>query len=111
MHQRPLFMNVLTGGALGLAGDVICQQVLEKQEQFDWRRNFALTSFGGFYTGIVCYYVYKAYARILPPWFYKTPAREGMGGTMLDNFVHVPVTYTPAFFVYTGLIQGAGWEG
>ena len=36
--------------------------------------------------------------------------REGMASSALDNFVHVPVLYTPAFYVITELLQGFSWD-
>ena len=38
------------------------------------------------------------------------PLRCGLACSALDNFVHVPIVYTPAFYFFTGLLRGDGWE-
>jgi protein Mpv17 len=107
MHERPWTTNMVTGGALGLIGDVICQRSLEDCEQLDWRRMGALGVFGLVYSGGVNFAVYNSFSRVLPATLQTTPLRYGVGCTALDNFVHVPFLYTPAFYLSTGLLQGA----
>eukprot|EP00746_Dinoflagellata_sp_MGD_P146853 gnl/MRDRNA2_/MRDRNA2_79276_c0_seq1.p1 gnl/MRDRNA2_/MRDRNA2_79276_c0~~gnl/MRDRNA2_/MRDRNA2_79276_c0_seq1.p1 ORF type:complete len:196 (+),score=25.17 gnl/MRDRNA2_/MRDRNA2_79276_c0_seq1:90-677(+) len=103
----PLSTNVATGITLGFVGDIFCQKAVEKQDHINWRRNAALTFFGGFYDGGICYYIYGSYAsRILSRWWLQTPARSAVGCTLLDNFVHVPLLYTPSFFMITQMLQG-----
>ena len=107
LHEWPLTTNMATGGALGLIGDVICQRSLEDCEQLDWRRMGSLGVFGLVYSGGMNFAVYNSFARVLPATLQSTPLRYGLGCTALDNFVHVPFLYTPAFYLSTGLLQGA----
>ena len=107
LKTRPTITNFATGGALGAVGDYVCQRWLEDVPSFDYRRCMAMTAFGVFYSGGVSLMVYNSYRRILPAWFLRSPAREGLGSTVLDNFIHTPFLYTPAFYVSTGLLQGA----
>jgi len=93
---------------LGFLGDVVCQVAVEKRvaADFDFKRCFAMTTFGAAYQGGICYMLYSYYRRILPVWAMKTPLREGLGSTFIDNFVHVPLLYTPVFFWLTGALRG-----
>jgi hypothetical protein len=49
--------------------------------------------------------VYKSYS-FLPKPFLSTQLRTGLSCSLIDNFVHVPLLYTPAFYALTGLMQG-----
>lgn len=109
LAERPATANLITGASLGLVGDIICQKWLEgvSNDKFDVRRSFSMICFGGFYGGGVSFRLYNLYPKILPSWFMKTPLREGVASSLIDNFLHVPFLYTPAFFLTTGLLQGA----
>merc|ERR1712232_246405 len=47
-----------------------------------------------------------SYKYILPAFMQTTPLRFGVGGTLLDSFVHCPILYTPTFYITTNLMQG-----
>mmetsp|Transcript_16481 Transcript_16481/g.35540 ORF Transcript_16481/g.35540 Transcript_16481/m.35540 type:complete len:216 (-) Transcript_16481:226-873(-) len=111
LQQRPIVTNIMTGGTLGFVGDTVCQKVVERQERMDWRRCMAMTTFGTCYSGFVNYFVYRAYSRLLPEVLMRTPLREGVTCSMVDNFLHVPFFYTPAFYIITEGIQGNTFEG
>ena len=71
-----------------------------------WEEADELLCIGCFYNGNISIFIYGSYRKILPHRFIKTPFREGVSSSLVDNFVHVPFLYTPAFFVTTGMIQG-----
>lgn len=43
--------DIVAGASLALVGDAICQLTIERADKIDWRRAFAMCSFGAFYTG------------------------------------------------------------
>ena len=106
IKRRPLLSNILLGAGLGFTGDVLCQRVFEGQETIDNKRLLALTAFASLYQGGFCYLLYAQYRSVLPAWFLKTKLREGIGSSLLDNFVHVPFVYTPMYYVSTGIMRG-----
>lgn len=109
LREHPVKTNFVTGGFLATLGDVICQFGVERQEKLDLKRNFAMAMFGFFYNGHVSYRIYCAYPSILQrfaPSLMKTPLREGIASSSMDNFIHVPFLYTPAFYAITEMLQG-----
>ena len=62
--------------------------------------------FGTLVNGLWCTAVYPLYRRMLPAYWLAPPLREGVGSTLIDEFLHLPLIYTPAFFYMTGLVQG-----
>jgi len=110
LNSRPLLTNCVTGAALAFFGDVVCQKVVERQDQFSWRRALSVSTFGFFYNGGVCFLVYPLYRRMLPKYFLRTSKLEGVGSTCIDNFIHTPFFYIPSFFVATGILQGQSFD-
>lgn len=110
--KRAVLRDIFIGGSLGLSGDYICQKWIEGAEEIDPRRMFALSTFGAFYTGALCHYVYPWYivivVRHFPTIFTRSALGLGMGATVLDNFIHNPIFYIPAFYLYTDTVQGLG---
>jgi hypothetical protein len=114
---------------MALLGDLICQFAIEERslsppaeastatavaatgddQRFDARRTLAFTTFGCLYQGFVCYWVYNAYPLLLPASIVASNLQMGLAGSLLDNFVHSPLLYTPAFFLSVGLMQGQSW--
>lgn len=108
LARRQLRVDVVAGLGLACGGDVICQLGIERVEVLDWRRTAAVSTFGGFYTGLICHFVYPMYpvwARLLAPSFSRTTVGQGVLCTAIDNGVHSPLFYIPAFYLYTGLWQ------
>ena len=110
LKRHPLRTNMWSAGLLGFGGDVICQ-TLEGFEEFDWRRNLAMSIFSVFYMGAFVTPVYAAYPRMVryavKP-LHKKPGKlmEGLGSSFIDNAFHSPLLYIPAFYVSVGVMQG-----
>lgn len=104
-QTRPLLTNLGTGLALGAAGDLVAQNA-EKQCAGDWRRLLALSSFTGWYSAWACPLVYSAYDSLLPASWLADKLKCALGKSLLDNFVHGPFLYFPAFYAYVGAVQG-----
>ena len=125
--SRPTLINFLSGGTLALAGDVVCQRYLEgtgpcgsesPPPQISWPRALSMTAFGSLYSGGVCVRVFALYPSLTPRIFETTAVRRGAWASFLDNFVHVPVLYTPGFYAITVAVReyaggggGGGVEG
>ena len=108
--DRDLGYNMAAAAGLAFTGDVICQFVIEKHEQMDWRRALAVVSFSTLYTGGLCHYVYPMYpvwaARMIPRAIGSSTLSNGIGCTVIDNCIHSPFIYLPTFYYWTGTIQG-----
>ncbi|KAF4753923.1 hypothetical protein FOZ62_024657, partial [Perkinsus olseni] len=103
--HRPYRTNILSGGVLGFIGDQICQRVIETEDEgVGWRRSFAMTTFCAYYQGGVDTLIYALYHRMRIP-FRASAFGRGMMISLFDNLIHVPLLYTPAFYVTLGLLQ------
>lgn len=108
LASHPYRTNVITGGALGFTADLICQGM----EQNTWhpkvnaRRVFALTSFGFIWTGFITTKIFSMYPRLVPTHVAQSPMRLGLASTLMDNCINVPFAYTPAYYLWTGTLQG-----
>jgi len=109
-RNHPVKMNVITGGTLGCVADIVCQRYVEDAKSLDLRRLAAMTMFGSSYTGFAVTYIYGSYKFILPAALRSTTARQALGSTVIDNFVHCPLIYTPTFYITTGMMQGQTYE-
>ena len=101
--SHPTLVNSLTGGGLAFTGDVFCQSYLEgpSPPTLSWPRALSMTAFGAFYSGGICVRVFSIYPGITPAVFKGSAFKSGAWASMLDNFVHVPLLYTPAFYAIT----------
>ena len=108
MKRYPIRTNIITGGLLAAGSDLVCQTIIERgdKEPFNFRRHVAVLLFGALYNGGICSVVYPLYSRMLPRWFAKTTWRQGLGSTLIDNGIHSPFFYIPAFFISTAVLQG-----
>ena len=99
------------------ASDLIVQVFVERREKIDWRRNAAFASFGFVYLGIVQYSLYvPIFGRLFPKTeaFAAKSLREkardfrGQAGVaaqvFLDQCVHHPFMYFPAFYATKELV-------
>ncbi|GMI07663.1 hypothetical protein TrVE_jg13129 [Triparma verrucosa] len=106
--KSPTLTNFITGSTLAVTGDLGCQRWLEGKEDIEWRRCLSLFLFGGFYSGGICVRLYKLYSHITPPKL--SMWKKGMWASAIDNGVHVPVFYTPVFYLGTDWVKGVEWE-
>jgi len=113
--------DIVTAGAFGASADAVCQYFEPRQhpvstletdsprQGVDWRRCVAFSLFTGVYLGGACNCVYALYPRITQQLLrgkIANPRAEGWLATALDNFVHVPFLYVPAFYLSTGMLRG-----
>eukprot|EP00929_Paragymnodinium_shiwhaense_P006695 TRINITY_DN11066_c0_g1_i1.p2 TRINITY_DN11066_c0_g1~~TRINITY_DN11066_c0_g1_i1.p2 ORF type:complete len:210 (-),score=39.03 TRINITY_DN11066_c0_g1_i1:192-821(-) len=104
LRLRPTPVNMASAGFLGFVGDTFCQFM--SGEQFSWRQNAALTLFCTGYQGFVSYRIFQFYERLVPMWMTGKMLQVGVYKSCIDNFIHVPFLYMPAFYTSTGLMQG-----
>jgi len=83
----------------------VCDLVVQVQTQgeVNWERNMTFACFGLCYAGAAQYMIFnRIFPRILPG---LSASRHGRSkgaiaaAALLDNFVHVPLLYMPAFYV------------
>jgi predicted amino acid-binding ACT domain protein len=110
--KYPFAFGVLFSGVKTSAADVLVQKVVERKERIDWKRNSAFAAFGFVYLGAVQYAIYvPLFGRLFPSAasFVAKSIRDkvkdvrGMfqlgGQVVLDQFVHHPFMYFPAFYM------------
>jgi hypothetical protein len=87
--RNPIATSAVAGALCGGTGDFVCQFVIQKKDwqQLDWRRTFALSSFGMWYSGPVNMMMYQLYARNLTPLFKSHSV--GAGSSQHVCFLHI----------------------
>lgn len=103
--------------------DLLVQKVVERREEIDWKRNAAFAAFGFFYLGGVQYTLYvPVFTRLFPhaAKFAAKPLRakirdlKGMaqlaGQVFLDQCVHHPLMYFPAFYITKDLVMSDSFD-
>jgi len=98
--------------------DLLVQKVVEQRAEVDWKRNAAFATFGCFYLGGVQYLIYvPLFGRLFPnaAQFASKPLREKvkdfkgirdlLGQVFLDQCVHHPFMYFPAFYCTKELVM------
>lgn len=116
--EHPFAFGVLVSGVKTSLSDLLVQKVVERKEKVDWKRNAAFAAFGFVYLGGVQYAIYvPLFGRLFPKTasFVAKPFREkikdtkGIFGTMaqvfLDQAVHHPFMYFPAFYATKELVM------
>ena len=114
---RGLLRDVTLAGFAGGAADVVCQRLerhtdsSRKDDVFEVQRTCAFAAFTGLYIGGACTALYSTYPRIAK-WVLSKPSAKAVGAvsTLLDNFVHVPFFYMPAFYIGTCTLRGEDWS-
>mmetsp|Transcript_30328 Transcript_30328/g.66513 ORF Transcript_30328/g.66513 Transcript_30328/m.66513 type:complete len:419 (-) Transcript_30328:464-1720(-) len=99
--------------------DWLVQTAIEKREQIDWRRNSTFALFGLVYLGGIQYALYvPVFGRLFPtaaafaaaPLSAKlsdfTGIRRMLSQVFLDQFVHHPIMYFPAFYSLKEVVNG-----
>ena len=117
-------MNIVTATTLGLLGDYMCQRLewyaKERHagtgnsdsesrgsgEDFAYNswRGLAFSSFCFWYSGVVCTAIFNWYPRVRMLNF-CSPLKSGLAMSAFDNFVHVPLLYTPCYFFNLALFE------
>ena len=116
--QHPLAFGVGVSTAKTMFSDAVVQKVVERKEEIDWKRNMAFGAFGFFYLGGVQYALYvPVFGRLFPnaASFAAKTIREKMkdmkgiaalsAQVFLDQMVHHPLMYFPAFYITRELVM------
>lgn len=116
--KYPLAFGVILSGCKTSLSDLLVQKVVERREQVDWKRNAAFAAFGFIYLGGVQYTLYvPVFGRLFPnaakfaakPLRQKLKDTKGMiqlvAQTFLDQCVHHPLMYFPAFYITKELVM------
>jgi len=119
--EYPLAFGVVLSGCKTSFADLLVQKVIEKKEKIDWRRNAAFAAFGFLYLGGVQYTLYvPIFGRIFPnaanfaakPLKHKVKDVRGILQlglqTFLDQCIHHPFMYFPAFYITKEIVMGGG---
>ena len=111
--------DVVTAGALGCAGDFICQNGVEGQGSMDLRRLFAVSAFEAMYMGGVFHFLCQMFPLVVCAVGRSLPARFGLaqklqatgsaahafGCAIADN-LHDGTCMIPSYFLGVGMLQG-----
>lgn len=116
--KHPLAFGIVVSGVKTSVMDLVVQKVVETKEKIDWRRNIAFATFGFVYLGGIQYALYvPIFGRLFPnaakfaakPFRQKLkdgPGLRSLGFQLfLDQCVHHPVMYFPAFYVTKELVM------
>ena len=119
--KYPLAFGVVFSGCKTSFSDLLVQKVVERREKVDWRRNAAFAAFGFFYLGGVQYSIYvPLFSRIFPnaasfaakPLAQKLKDTKGifamLAQVFLDQCVHHPLMYFPAFYCTKEIVMAEG---
>lgn len=122
--KYPFAFGVVLSGTKTSAVDLLVQKVVEQKEQIDWRRNAAFASFGFVYLGGIQYALYvPIFGRLFPnaanfaakPFRQKIKDIKGLRTLgmqlFLDQCVHHPMMYFPAFYVTKELVMSNSNDG
>ena len=103
------------------ASDLLVQKVVENKKEIDWKRNLAFCTFGCFYLGGVQYAIYvPLFSRMFPnaASFAAKSLRDKMkdakgqitllSQVFLDQCVHHPLLYFPAFYMTKEVVTSEG---
>jgi len=121
--RYPLAFGVVLSGCKTSFSDLLVQKVVERKEKIDWRRNAAFATFGFVYLGGIQYALYvPIFGRLFPnaAKFASKSLRDKIKDipglcnlglqTFLDQCVHHPLMYFPAFYVTKELVMGGKGE-
>eukprot|EP00429_Kryptoperidinium_foliaceum_P010576 CAMPEP_0176001638 /NCGR_PEP_ID=MMETSP0120_2-20121206/230_1 /TAXON_ID=160619 /ORGANISM="Kryptoperidinium foliaceum, Strain CCMP 1326" /LENGTH=425 /DNA_ID=CAMNT_0017334193 /DNA_START=73 /DNA_END=1351 /DNA_ORIENTATION=- len=115
--RYPMAFGVVLSGFKTSFSDLLVQKVVERREKIDWRRNSAFAAFGFIYLGGVQYTLYvPIFGRLFPSasqFIAKPLAKlkdtrgmfEVVAQTFLDQCVHHPLMYFPAFYITRELVM------
>lgn len=122
--KYPLAFGVVLSGFKTSFSDLLVQKVVERKEKIDWRRNAAFAAFGFIYLGGIQYTLYvPIFGRLFPnaAKFAAKPLRQKVKDvrglcnlglqTFLDQCIHHPFMYFPAFYITKELVMGGKADG
>eukprot|EP00934_Nitzschia_sp_Nitz4_P004756 Nitzschia sp. Nitz4//scaffold39_size137210//65978//67336//NITZ4_003203-RA/size137210-processed-gene-0.90-mRNA-1//1//CDS//3329550395//4746//frame0 len=114
----PFAFGVILSGCKTSFSDLLVQKVVERREEVDWKRNAAFAAFGFVYLGGVQYTLYvPIFGRMFPhaATFAAKPLRQKLSDakgmfqlaaqTFLDQCVHHPLMYFPAFYMTKEIVM------
>jgi predicted amino acid-binding ACT domain protein len=118
--KYPMAFGIVLSGFKTSFSDLMVQKVIERKEKVDWKRNAAFAAFGFVYLGGVQYMIYVPFfGRVFPaasafaakPLAQKVKDVKGMmqltAQVFLDQCVHHPVLYFPAFYCTKELVMNS----
>eukprot|EP00927_Polykrikos_kofoidii_P003861 TRINITY_DN11551_c0_g1_i1.p1 TRINITY_DN11551_c0_g1~~TRINITY_DN11551_c0_g1_i1.p1 ORF type:complete len:218 (+),score=39.47 TRINITY_DN11551_c0_g1_i1:88-741(+) len=118
--KHPVIFGCAVSAVKTTSSDYIVQRYFENKENIDWRRNFVFFSWGLVYLGGVQYFIYgplftrhlfpSAAAFVAKPFRDKLADRAGqlvvVKQVALDQLVHHPFIFFPAFYQVKDFIEG-----
>ena len=118
-REHPFKFGCVFSCAKTSFSDWLVQVAIEKRERIDWKRNATFATFGLVYLGGVQYSLYvPIFSRIFPgaKAFASAPLaakikdgkglRDMLSQVFLDQFVHHPLMYFPAFYCLKEAVNG-----
>ena len=118
--KHPFSFGVVVSGVKTSVVDLLVQKIVERKEEIDWRRNAAFATFGFVYLGSVQYAIYVPFFGKLFPnaaSFASKTLRQKIKDLkgirnvgvqlFLDQCVHHPFMYFPAFYATKELVMSA----
>jgi glycine cleavage system regulatory protein len=119
VNHHPFKFGCVFSCAKTSFSDWIVQSQIEKREHIDWRRNGTFAIFGFCYLGGVQYSIYvPLFSRLFPTAASYAAApvasklkdvagtRNMLTQVFLDQFVHHPLMYFPAFYALKEVVNG-----
>jgi predicted amino acid-binding ACT domain protein len=118
--KYPMAFGIVLSGFKTSFSDLMVQKVIERKEKVDWKRNAAFAAFGFIYLGGIQYMIYVPFfGRLFPaasafaakPLAQKVKDVKGMmqltAQVFLDQCIHHPVLYFPAFYCTKELVMNS----
>ena len=91
------------------AGSSVAQEVDEKRTQFEITRNIGFILYGGFYQGMLQYYLY---CQLFPIWFgHERTLETVLTQVAFDTLVIAPFLCVPSCYIIKGVIEGNSIKG
>lgn len=106
--RNPASVGIVTTVLKTSAADIFAQKVIEAKEEVDWKRNSVFAGFGLAYLGCWQYYLYTNIFSKITPTIATTLGQRMVGPTLtfIDQCIHHPIMYFPAFYLLRGAMAG-----
>ena len=118
-REHPFKFGCVFSCAKTSFSDALVQYAVERRDKIDWKRNATFATFGLVYLGGVQYSIYVPFfSRLFPgakafaaaPLAEKIKDATGMRNMLaqvfIDQFVHHPLMYFPAFYCLKEMVHG-----